>query len=256
MKLFHTVFFRIIFYCVLSWIVCSLLLFLFASKIIYHPELEIPMNWPKEQLIYNKHASHTVEYLWMPHKQLQSKPVFVYFHGNTGRLPQIINDLQKIGSILSPAFPGFHGTTIPSSTNTFYHAVDSAMAFIKKINIPHSQVIILGHSLGGNPAVYAATQYPDIKQIILANTFHSIKSMCSRQFGPFCYFADHFHNSAQLAPFIHASVCIAHTPEDRIIPFEEGNSLFHAITFPNKQFHSISGSHADIPIEEILNLCE
>jgi len=192
----------------------------------------------------------SIQILWIPNDT--AKITYLYLHGNIGRLTKVIDDLHPFGNICSPTYPGYAKSTGKPTTENTYETVDIAMKFLKEKNIDLKNVVVIGHSLGGSPAMYAAVHYPELKKVITVNTFYSITKMCEDQYKILCIFSGGILNTASLAPYAKAPVLICHDSADNLIPFVQGEMLYKVVGSPQKEFRKISGNHSEFNMAEVL----
>jgi Serine aminopeptidase, S33 len=161
----------------------------------------------------------------------KSDSVVLYLHGNSGRINDFMPDLYTNGgTVFSVAYPGYsesEGSPTPDNVNEA--AVLAYDAIVAK-GIPHSKITILGHSMGGSPAVYLATQRPLAKKLVLINTFSSVQSMCMRQLSILCAFTGKVFNSASIAKDVKIPVRQFAYKNDLNVPFNEGEKLYENFT--------------------------
>ncbi len=102
-------------------------------------------------------------------KKKDSKDVFIYFHGNAGRLPYIINYLNKNHSFISPALIGYNNSSKarPSVKNS-YLATKKLIDFLDKhFSEENLNFHIIGHSLGSQTAMYFVSKYQKKNKVII-----------------------------------------------------------------------------------------
>jgi len=181
------------------------------------------------------------------------KNIIVYLHGNIGRIPKLLGDLTNYGSVVSPSYPGFSGSEGKPTTTNIYETAKITINWLESNGVAESDITILGHSLGGSTAVYAATQFPKVKELVLVNTFFSIQRECERSYSILCVLAGNIHNSGAVAQNIdkNTPVRFFHNVNDEKIPHSEGEKLFNVIPSTNKQFLNISGTHGEFDPGEI-----
>jgi pimeloyl-ACP methyl ester carboxylesterase len=169
-----------------------------------------------------------------------NKSVILYLHGNAGRLDNVINSFTEKSNIyfVSPAYPGYHESEgSPSVDNVYQTAVDTYDWLVNTKKIPENKIIILGHSLGGSPATYLASQKPKANKLVLINTFSSVQSMCSRQASFLCAFTGAIFNTAKNAENVTIAVRQFGYVGDTTIPPEEGKKLFeYFVSSKDKEF--------------------
>lgn len=164
----------------------------------------------------------------------KSDKVFLYLHGNSGRINDYFAGLTQYGNVLSVAYPGYHESEGDPSTEKVYEASTLAFDWLVDVKkVAPEDIVIIGHSMGGSPAVYLAGQRPKANRVILVNTFSSIQSMCYRDYTIFCVFAGGILNSASNAPNVKIPVRQFVYGDDLTVPADEGRKLFTYFTGTN-----------------------
>ena len=237
---------------VLVWLGACYTLLIVSPKMIFK-------YWKSKNTVFNiqqvqefrlNATKDSIDILWIPNDT--AKTTYIYLSGNVGRLPKIIDDLHPFGNICAPAYPGYSKSTgLPTTENT-YETVEIAIKFLKEKNIDLKNTVILGHSLGGSPAMYAAVHYPELKKVITVNTFYSMTKMCEDKYKILCLFSGSILNTASLAPNAKAPVLICHNPADSLISFEQGEMLYKIVGSSQKEFRKISGNHSEFNMAEVL----
>lgn len=232
------------------WLAVSAGLYFLSGKIIYKTGLSRgqKFNSPYEQFFVKNAAGEKIDMMWVPN----GGKVYLYLHGNAGRLPFIVEGLAREGSVLAPAYPGFSASEGRSDTKNINEVVDLSMEFLHAKGIKDKDIVVVGHSLGGSPAVYAAARYPELGKVVLVNTFYSIQKMCEAQYYIFCIFSGGIHDTAAIAPLAKAPIRQFHDLSDNVIPFEQGRALFEILGSPDKEFITLSGSHSDFDVGTVL----
>ena len=237
-----------------GWLGISAILYLMSGYIIYQPELGEDAQYSiTYDLQYAQNSDgERVEMMWIPRaKDWRQNKTYLYLHGNVGRLPYIVEELSKRGNVLSPSYPGFSSSEGKPNTEKIYETADLAIEFLHNKGVNDGDIVVLGHSLGGSPAVYAAVKYPNLDEVILVNTFYSVKEMCKVNYAIFCIFADGFHDTAAIAPDAKARIRQFHNVNDEIIPRSQGEMLFNVLGSDQKMLFDLQGTHAGFSVEEI-----
>lgn len=234
------------------WLAASYTLFIVSPKIIFKTAKSKNVIYPVQavQEFEKNKAGDSLDILWLPNDT--AKTTYLYFHGNIGRLTKVIDDIHPFGNVCSPAYPGYSRSTGQPSTENIYEMVDIAIKFLKEKKIDLKNVIVLGHSLGGSPAMYAALQYPELKKVITVNTFYSMTKMCEDKYKILCLFSGSILNTGSFAPNAKAPVLVCHTPNDSIIPYAQGEMLYNVVGSLQKGFRKISGTHGEFNMIEVL----
>ena len=181
-----------------------------------------------------------------------SEPAILYLHGNVGRLPYIVEDASEFGVVISPAYPGYSESDGEASADKIYETVDVTMNYLKDLGYTEDNIIILGHSMGGSPAMYAARDYPDLKEVNIVNTFYSLQKMCEIQYSIFCIFGGGFMNTSNIAVDARAKVNMYCNPDDDYIPTEQCRDLYEKVASEDKTLFDTTGDHSTFPVETVL----
>ncbi|MEA5573666.1 alpha/beta hydrolase [Calothrix sp. UHCC 0171] len=243
---------------ILIWLLASLYLTLQAPNLIfknkiswasipYSPYLNYKLNWEKTTSGQNFS-------IWeIPNAQ--SDEYLIYYHGNEGRLLHFLPEMYKKYSIISPAYPGFSESEGKPSPEATYDAALKTYDWLIKKGIPENKITILGHSMGGAPATYVASQKSQAKKLILINTFSSLQSMCYREYYILCIFSDHIFNSANYAKNVTIPVRQFAYKNDDTVPFDEGKKLYEVFEKSNdKKFFELDNySHAYPDFNKIMS---
>lgn len=234
------------------WLVASYTLLIVSPKMIFKTEKSknLVSNLHAVQEFKTNNGGDSIDIQWLTNDT--AKITYLYLHGNIGRLSKVIDDMLPFGNICSPAYPGYSKSTGQPTTENIYEMVDVAIKFLKEKKIDLKNVIVLGHSLGGSPAMYAAIKYPELKKVITINTFYSMTKMCEDKYKILCIFSGSILNTASLAPNAKAPVLVCHTPIDSIIPYTQGEMLFKIVGSAKKEFRKISGTHGEFNMAEVL----
>ena len=174
----------------------------------------------------------------------------LYLHGNASTIAARVNiaryrELRALGlSILAPEYRGFAGLPgVPSEPGL---AADAKAAFEYLVNTRHvspARVVIYGWSLGSAVAVDLAANAAEAA-VVLEGAPASLVAIGARRYPyfPIRLLIRNPFESITRIDRIGSPVLFLHSPEDRVIPFEEGRKLFAAAP-PPKQFVEVSGGH-------------
>lgn len=236
------------------WLAVSFGLYLMSGKIVHKTVLSHgqKFNVPYERTFVRNAAGSKIDIMWAPWKDGGDHKTYLYLHGNAGRLPFIVEGLAREGNLLSPAYPGYSASDGSPNTKNVNETVDLSIEFLHAHGIQDRDIVVVGHSLGGSPAVYAAVKYPDLGKVILVNTFYSIQEMCESRYYIFCVFSGGIHNTAAIAPMTKVAIRQFHDRNDNVVPFEQGEALFKLLGSPDKRFTVLSGGHSDFDVKKIL----
>jgi pimeloyl-ACP methyl ester carboxylesterase len=187
------------------------------------------------------------------HNLDNDKPVVVYLHGNTGRQTKIMDEIVKNYNLVSPSYPGYSKSEGQPATDNVYETVDLTIDWVRTQGFKDDQIILLGHSLGGSPAVYGASKYADLKKVVLVNTFYNITRQCEQKYFIFCTMTGDVLPSNKYAKESKAKIRQFHVLNDEVIKYQDGKNLFNIINSSDKKFFDLEGSHNQFDINYVLN---
>jgi uncharacterized protein len=237
---------------IIIWVVGSTYLFLTASSKVFLNERSKSLDFANSQRAFVRNEKgQNIEILM--NKKAGSTDVILYLHGNAGRTPVVFNGLSKFATTVSPSYPGYSQSEGEPNTKNVYEAAEIGYKWILDQGYKEEQIIVLGHSMGGSPAVYLASKHKNIKKLVLVNTFSSIQSMCFRSYSILCAFGGSMLNSYQNAKNVEGRVRQFHYQSDDTVPFDEGKKLFEAFKTSDKKFTTLSGeTHNVFDIQTVL----
>lgn len=241
------------------WLLASYLLVLVSAEMIYLPSnsKDLSYNIPVEvtQLLNSKNEK--IEILTAA-KDKRAENIILYLHGNVGRIPRLVEEMSQYGMVISPAYPGYSGSEGKPSTSGLYETVDLTMKWLVEQGITPAQITVIGHSMGGSTAIYAGSQYPDLKEVILVSTFYSMQAMCETKYSILCVLSGDVLNSSRMASNVKVKIRQFHHPKDQVVPYTQGKDLFNLIGSNDKQFYELNGDgpdyHNSFSIEELLKV--
>lgn len=240
-----------LFFFFFAWLGVSLYIRSIGPKKIFEHDKSYYKLKKKNKITFVKNAKgEKIELLMIPNKN--SKEIVLYFPGSAGRLVNVLYGAAHVGTVVSPAYPGYHQSEGEPSFQSVYETVDLSMGYLKKQGYREEDITVLGHSLGGAAAVYAAVGYPKLKKVVLVNTFYSVQRLCEMQYSVFCALTFDALNSGTLAPQAKAKIIQFHDKNDKIVPFQQGKDLFERLGSKDKKFFIHGGTHRFFNVEETL----
>jgi fermentation-respiration switch protein FrsA (DUF1100 family) len=116
---------------------------------------------------------------------------------------------------------------------------------VEQRGIPPEAIILFGRSLGAAIAAELATRQ-DPAAVILESGFTSVPDIAAELYPwlPVRWLSRYRYDSRKLLANIHSPVLIAHSRDDEIIPYSNGEQLFAAANEP-RQFLELRGGHND-----------
>lgn len=172
----------------------------------------------------------------------------LFFHGNAGNISHRMNSIEQFHQLgLNVFIIDYRGYGLSKGKITeagTYRDAEAAWLYLTKNRaLSESEIIIFGRSLGGSVAAWLAYKVTPAG-LIVESVFSSVPSMGQRlyPFLPVHLLSRFQYHTKKYIKTINCPVLVAHSPDDEIIPFEEGMDVFNAAPEP-KQFLSMRGGH-------------
>ncbi|MEO5898033.1 MAG: alpha/beta hydrolase [Vicinamibacterales bacterium] len=182
----------------------------------------------------------------------RNAPWLLFLHGNRATVASRVNivryeQLRALRlNVLAPEYRGFGGLDgTPSEASVSRDARLGYDYLRTTLGIPAERILIYGWSLGSAVAVNLSSQVPSAA-VILEGAPASLVAIGQRQY-PWMPIRTVMRNpfeSIEKVKRIKAPMLFIHSPEDAVIPIEEGRKLFAAANDP-KAFVEVRGGHID-----------
>jgi len=180
----------------------------------------------------------------------QARGVLLFFHGNAGNISHRLDLLEIFHTLglssLIIDYRGYGQSRGKVTEQGTYLDAEAAWQYLtRERNIPAENIVIFGMSLGGAIAAnLAARQQPGA--LILESTFTSIPDMAANLYPilPVRLLSRFRYDTRGSLSSVTCPVLIIHSPDDEIIPYKNGTTLFEAAKEP-KSFLEIRGGHND-----------
>ncbi len=185
---------------------------------------------------------------WVPAEE--ARGALVLCHGNAGNISyrlEKIDFFRRLGlSVLAFDYRGYGTSTgKPSEQGTYFDA-GSALRFVHAVKgFPLDKIVLYGESLGGAVVIEAAT-HEEPAGLIVESSFSSAVAM-AKHFYPWLparLLVRIKYDSLARVPRIACPKLFMHSPQDDVVPFAVGRSLFEAAVEP-KRFLLLRGGHND-----------
>lgn len=236
------------------WITGTIYLLSVWQKKVFLTQFSKDRKYEVEHEVVNfeNKAGNRIEAIYV--KNTDANKVVLYLHGQGGTVAGHLERMARIYKVFSPSYPGYGNSEGKPTIANIEETADLALNELNKMGFRNGDIIVLGHSLGGYPAVYLASKYPDLDRVILVNTFDSIQKLAQERYIVLGrVFGGGIFNTLKLAPKTRARILQFHSTEDTYIKFKHGKNLFDHLASPNKKFIEIKGSHADFDVEYVLS---
>jgi len=187
---------------------------------------------------------------WIPRQNAHGTVLF--FHGNAGNISHRMESIKLFHNQQQNVFIiDYHGFGqsggSPSEQATYEDAIAAWQYLTIERGINASSIVLFGRSLGGGVAAWLAAQLATKESpagLILESTFTDLPALGAYHYPllPVRLLSRfHYDNLKQLS-VINIPILIAHSPDDRIVPYEQGQRLFAAAKEP-KTFLEMKGDH-------------
>ena len=182
----------------------------------------------------------------------------LHCHGNAENIAQVgVFTSKQFSHVLQANVFSFDYRGFGKSEGSPHEAglqkdADAALAWVcERDQVKPSDVIIVGHSLGGALACYLAGKH-GCKALILQRTFSSLSDAASRKYWmfPVRLVMQNEMNSAEAIKRCDVPLFQSHGDADTLVPIDLGRKLFDKFPSANKKFFEVSGmDHLD-PLPE------
>lgn len=178
----------------------------------------------------------------------QSRGTVLFLHGNAGNLSHRMDSIamfHRLGyNVLIFDYRGYgRSTGKPSEAGLYQDAQTAWEHLTRQRGIPPGRIILFGESLGGAMAAWlAAHEKPGA--LVLSSVLISAPALAADLYPwlPARWLVRMRYDTRAALAQVHCPVLIAHSPDDEIIPFRHGQSLFAAAAEP-KVFLPLAGGH-------------
>lgn len=206
-------------------------------------------TFPYEQVDIPR-ADGARQFAWVMRHGDREAPWVLYLHGNASTIATRVNlthyaRLRELGaSVLAPEYRGFAGLDgIPSEQSLIADARAAYDYLRAGVGAPPQRIVIYGWSLGSAVAVALAADMPSAA-VILEGAPASLVAIGERQYPwmPIRLVMRNPFESIRRIDRIRSPILFLHSPEDDIIPIDEGRKLYQAAHAP-KTFIEVRGGH-------------
>ena len=173
----------------------------------------------------------------------------LFLHGNAASISSSANvrrydQLRQLGlDVLAVEYPGFGDVGGAASEEGMHAAARAAYEHLRRAGVPASHIVIYGWSLGTGAAVPLARDVEEAA-LIAEGGFTSVLARAAEQhpFMPVRWVLQHPFKSDEAIAATRSATLFLHSPEDAIIPFPHGESMFARAIEP-KRLVRLAGGH-------------
>jgi len=239
---------------VFAYILICLFMWAFQRNLIYVPTKHIAapeaygLNDFESLRLTSEDGTHVLAWY---HKASDGYPTIIYYHGNGGNLAGRKNYFRQLADagfgVLGLDYRGY-GTSEGSPTEMgLYQDARATMDYaIKTLSLARNQIIIYGESLGTGVAVEIASEYRS-GGLILQSPFTSMEEVAKYTY-PWlpvhCLLKDRFDSIVKIAN-VHVPLLLFHGQRDKVVPIEEGKTLFDYASKPKEAIYYPKNGHED-----------
>ncbi len=242
---------RMIFLAVLgTYLLMLVLLWVLQDSLLYQPKSELFFfpEKPYQEVSISSSDKLKLHAWWIPARG-PARGTAIFCHGNAGNIGDRLDTLQILRNQLSLNVLIFdyrgYGKS-PGSPSEQGLKADAAAAWkylTQERGIAPATIVIWGRSLGGAVAVHLASQNRPAA-LILESTFTSLPDLASilYPYMPVRLLCRNKFESEKVIKSIKCPVLIAHSPQDKLVPYQLGQRLFKAAPEP-KRFLQLQHDH-------------
>jgi len=175
----------------------------------------------------------------------------LFCHGNAGNISHRLQTVQLLHDLdLNIFLYDYRGYGLsdgsPSEENTYQDALAAYHWLLEQKATDSSSLFVFGRSLGGAVAVELASRVK-CAGLLVESSFTSAAEMGRRMFPfiPIRFISRYKYNTASRIGQLNCPVLVTHSPEDQLIPYKMGRTLFDLAPEP-KQFIDLTGDHNEL----------
>ena len=228
-------------------------IYFMQDRMLYFPDRQILLT-PKdigleyEEVSLQTKDNITISGWYIPAKH--EKGVLLFCHGNAGNISHRLESIEIFHnaglSVLIFDYRGYGKSEGKPSEKGTYRDAEAAWNYLVEVQgKTPDRIIVFGRSLGA--AIAADIALKKIPAgLILESSFLSVPEMGKRYYPwiPVKYISKFQYSTIDKIQSIACPKLIIHSPDDEIVPFEHGKSLFEKAVQP-KDFLKIKGGHND-----------
>jgi len=228
-----------------------LLMFFSQERLLYFPDPRLIATPEALGLDFESVSIGTEDDLrlhawWIPANP--ARGVLLFCHGNAGNISHRLDSIRQFHelglSVLIFDYRGYGESEGKPSEAGTYRDVTAVWRYLTgKRGIPPEKVVVFGRSLGAAVAAHLAARV-EPGAVVLESAFTSVADMAARLYPwlPVRWLVRIDYPVARDIQAIRAPVLILHSPNDEIIPYDMGRTLYELAHEP-KEFIELRGGH-------------
>ena len=224
------------------------------SKLIWFPGKPGDITPRDEGLVFEDLTLPTADgeqiHAWFLPAKGEPRGALLLSHGNAGTIENRLDFarffVEERVSVLLYDYRGYGSSTgSPSEEGTYVDARAAWKELVEKRGFEPARILLYGESLGGGVTVQLATEVKSAG-LILHDTFSSLDDAAAYHY-PWLpvrwLLRTHYDNLGKIRR-VQAPLFLLHSPDDEVIPFEQGQRLCVAAAEP-KEMLVTGGGHND-----------
>jgi fermentation-respiration switch protein FrsA (DUF1100 family) len=185
---------------------------------------------------------------WFLPAKGEARGALLLSHGNAGTIEDRLDVarffVEERVSVLLYDYRGYgRSSGSPNEEGTYADGRAAWKELVEQQGFAPARILLYGESLGGGIAVELATEVASAG-LILHDTFSSLDDAAAFHY-PWLpvrwLLRTHYDNLSKIGR-VHTPLFLVHSPQDEVIPFEQGRRLFAAAAEP-KEFLETAGGH-------------
>ena len=231
-----------------------LLLYIFQRNLLYHPSTKNskPADYGiSEMSLLEIITSDGLKLdAWFREAE-EGKQTILYLQGNAGHLghrsTKVKNYLDAGFGLLLLGYRGYGGNSGKPSEKKLYIDGRAALSFLIKYQVPLSNTIIYGESLGTGVAVEIARNL-QINCLVLEAPFSSMTDVATHHFFylPTRFLLKDHYNSIGKINEITAPIFFVHGEKDSVVPWKFGKRLYDVAPQPKELLLIENANHNNL----------
>lgn len=207
-----------------------------------HPYEEVPVS--------RADGLRQIAWVLRHHGDQPTRGWALFLHGNAATIASRVNivryeQLRRLGlHVFAPEYRGFGGLDgVPTEQGVYADARAAYEHLRSTLGADPSKLVIYGWSLGGAVAVDLAAQVPHAA-LVLEGAPASLVDIGQARYPlfPVRLLMQNPFDAIVRARRLQSPILFLHSPEDTIVPLDQGRRLFEAVTAP-KRFVEVRGGH-------------
>jgi fermentation-respiration switch protein FrsA (DUF1100 family) len=225
-------------------------------RVLYHPDPSLPapetVGVPDVEPVIIKTIDGLPLASWFQKPADDSKPVLLFFQGDTGALADRIGEftpyIRNGYGIFLLGYRGFGGNPGTPSERGLYRDARAAIGWLETQGYALNRVVFYGHSLGTGIAVEMAVEYSGAKAVVLEAPYTTLPNTVVLDM-PLLraswFMKDRYDNLSKMAK-IKIPLLIIQGTADEVIPVEQGRQLYAAARGPKEAQFVPDAGHTNL----------